>query len=375
MPDLPPRPRRRWFRVSLRGLMVLVLIVGGGVGWLGHVIRTQRAVIKAVAQAKGKVVFDYQREFDATPRGPIARTEPAAPRWLRRYLGDELFRSIVSIQYPSLKAPPVLEALTRLDRLEDLMIHDESPPDASFASLGAVRGLRSLTLTGPGLTDAKIAQALEGLTDLQDLTVEVVRQPLAAALQGLPRYQPGLTTLRVGRAKVTDADLAAIARLPRLRLLFTTESTITDAGLVHLGNLAPLADLTLMGAKLTDEGLVHLARLPALEHLDLSSTRITDVGLVHLTRLPKLARLELANTGVTDAGLPELARIRTLTELDLGGNLAITDAGLVPSHFGPRLVGLRLDSTAVTQAGVDALNQRRPGLNFQGIQPTGPGGR
>jgi hypothetical protein len=38
-PTTAPKPRRRWLQYSLRGLMVLVLAIGCGLGWLGMKVK------------------------------------------------------------------------------------------------------------------------------------------------------------------------------------------------------------------------------------------------------------------------------------------------------------------------------------------------
>ena len=42
------RRRRRYLRIGLRGLMVLVLVLGGGFGWLARRVNVQRDAVAAV---------------------------------------------------------------------------------------------------------------------------------------------------------------------------------------------------------------------------------------------------------------------------------------------------------------------------------------
>jgi hypothetical protein len=66
MPDQPlPNSRRQWLRLSVRGLIVLVLIVGGGLGWIAHLVRSaqgQRDAVAAVRKVGGFVLYDWQYE-------------------------------------------------------------------------------------------------------------------------------------------------------------------------------------------------------------------------------------------------------------------------------------------------------------------------
>ena len=56
-PGSPAKKRRR-FGLSLRALMVLVLILGGGLGWIAHRARVQREAVAAIEKAGGKVDYN-----------------------------------------------------------------------------------------------------------------------------------------------------------------------------------------------------------------------------------------------------------------------------------------------------------------------------
>ncbi len=53
-------PRRRRLRISVRGLMVLVLVLGGGFGWFCHRARIQRDAVAAVRHVGGSVIYGWQ---------------------------------------------------------------------------------------------------------------------------------------------------------------------------------------------------------------------------------------------------------------------------------------------------------------------------
>jgi hypothetical protein len=57
------RPRRRFLRLSVRGMMVLVLVIGIGSGWLARGIRSaqiQRDAVVAIQKAGGFVLYDWE---------------------------------------------------------------------------------------------------------------------------------------------------------------------------------------------------------------------------------------------------------------------------------------------------------------------------
>src|SRR5437764_9755453 len=62
MPEQPsPKFRRRWLRLSVRGLMVFMLIIGTGLGWIARIAQrawVQRDVVVAIQGAGGRVFYD-----------------------------------------------------------------------------------------------------------------------------------------------------------------------------------------------------------------------------------------------------------------------------------------------------------------------------
>jgi hypothetical protein len=134
----------------------------------------------------------------------------------------------------------------------------------------------------------------------------------------------GLTELKLAKAHISDASLAALVDLP-LATLVLGEAPITDAGLEQLPTSIKILNLT--GAQVTDAGLAHLRRLPRLELLRLGSAKVTDAGLEQIARLPGLRFLILVGTPITDAGLDHVERLSQLESLYLEGT-AVTDAGL-----------------------------------------------
>ena len=71
----------------------------------------------------------------------------------------------------------------------------------------------------------------------------------------------------------SDADLVPLERLTRLERLYLGEKPITDAGLAHVAKLRRLKTLFLP-ARITDAGMAHLAELTDLEDLDLGRRRL-----------------------------------------------------------------------------------------------------
>lgn len=51
-------PRRR--ALSVRGLMILILMIGCGLGWVMHRARVQREAVEAIIRAGGEIIYDWE---------------------------------------------------------------------------------------------------------------------------------------------------------------------------------------------------------------------------------------------------------------------------------------------------------------------------
>ena len=81
---------RRYLRFSVRGLLLLVLLIGGWLGWLAQTARTQREAVAAVLKVHGAIRYDWQG-------ASFASGEPAPPmatRWLARTIGQDYLHSV-----------------------------------------------------------------------------------------------------------------------------------------------------------------------------------------------------------------------------------------------------------------------------------------
>jgi len=229
-----PSSKRPWYltRISVRSLIILVLLLGGGFGWTVNTVRRGRMQRQAVAaiNTAGGVVF-YDCEAIPNPVPVIARPS------YRKYRARN--------------------------------------PDVS--------SLRRPHWSG---------------IDYFSNVVEIM----------LPDY-------------LSDNELALIGRFPRLEKVWCPGTAIglTDAALAHLNGLSRLKELDLSRTRITDSGLFQLKGLKGLEQLNLSRTRITDAGLAHLSGLWSLRALDLRGTEVSNAGIVYLKGLTSLRLLDLEG--------------------------------------------------------
>jgi hypothetical protein len=86
-PEPVSRPWGRFLRFSVRGLIVLVLVIGGWFGWIVRSARLQREAVAAITKAGGTVTYNWEwRNGKSTPGG-----KPWAPKRLVDLLGVDYF--------------------------------------------------------------------------------------------------------------------------------------------------------------------------------------------------------------------------------------------------------------------------------------------
>jgi hypothetical protein len=246
---------RRLLRFSLRGLLLLVLVVSVWLGWQVHRAHKQRRAIARIQELGGSVHFDYQ--IDPDPSSALVvdtRKQPWASQWLRDIVGDEYFRQIVAVN------------LTRT------RVHDDD-----LWILGDLPYVEHLYIHETQITDAGLSQ--------------------------IARLVPQLKWLGLGKTLVTDDGLAALKELRRLENLHLWQTAIGDKGMKHLESLTTIRSLSLDRTLVGDAGLAHLAKMQDFdEWLGLVGTQITDDGLRHLAHLKKARNINLLKTPVSPKG-------------------------------------------------------------------------
>ena len=88
MPDqAPPKSRRRRLRLSVRGLIVLVLIICAGLGWVVRSARIQREAVAAIEHSGGGASYSWEWSDGKGSWGG----RPWAPQWLVDLIGVDYF--------------------------------------------------------------------------------------------------------------------------------------------------------------------------------------------------------------------------------------------------------------------------------------------
>jgi internalin A len=164
--------------------------------------------------------------------------------------------------------------------------------DDGLPAVAKLTSLRVLRLHAGKHTDAGMP-ALAALANLEELAVssnfEVKDVGTGKALAGMKK----LRKLDVNNSRVGDGAMAAAAaHNPELRVLHLYGSAVTDAGYRHVGKMAKLEDLR-CSYDITDAGLAALAGLNRLKRLSAWNSSVTYDGVRRSPLLPRLTDLEL----------------------------------------------------------------------------------
>jgi Leucine-rich repeat (LRR) protein len=238
---LASRTWRRCLRISVRGLIVLVLVIGAGLGWVVRGARIQREAVAALERGRGTVKYNGEHIFWDSGAGwhDIRPEETWAPLWLVNSLGVDYFYHVTTVFLSQL------------------------PGGTEMVSVGRLSSLEKLDL-GDGVIEDDDLTNVTGLTELSSLVLS--------------------------RARITDAGLVHLSGLANLSKLNLRGTRITDAGLEQLKGLKKLSYLDLRFTRVTDEGLKHLKGLTKLTELEVDFTSVTEAGKKGLVEaLPRLS--------------------------------------------------------------------------------------
>jgi hypothetical protein len=362
---IEPKPwwRRLAFRLSIRAMILLVMAIGGGLGWIVHRARTQRLAVAAIERAGGKVEYDWEWT-DHTTCPPTPPLKPW-PKWLVDTVGVDYLADVSSVVFMgSLESPDnpdrasddLMREVGRLGRLKVLCLYDSNQvTDAGLAHIGQLSLLRSLVVNSHNVSDA-------GLGSLRELDPRILN------LSDCPVTAEGLVHLKgMGHLKELSLSFTQVNTIEPLRsltglkILDLRRCPISDAGIAPIAGLTNLTTLNLGETPIGDDGAAHLRNLTGLDHLFLDATRITDASLPDLVALPNLVVLALTQTAIGDDGLAKFRPLKGPRSLNLD-ETRVTDNGL--AHLA-RLKGcahVTASGTKVTTTGAVSLMKAVPGM-------------
>jgi len=120
-------------RISVRVLMLLVLVVGGVLGWIVHRARVQRDAVAAIEREGGKVYLDWEIEvfpsravgqaaYQLTPNG-----KSRWPKWLLDQLGVDYFANVKGVIFNWEESDRVLASVGRTVNWNKIVIRRVFP--------------------------------------------------------------------------------------------------------------------------------------------------------------------------------------------------------------------------------------------------------
>ena len=190
---------------------------------------------------------------------------------------------------------------------ETAATHHRSSEPTFAEQVAAVRAGTNdrIQLTRTPVNDDDLA-AINELTNLRELLIDDPRSRVTGAglkqLAGLAKFEH----VRLRGAGCDDAALAAVAKLPELRVLNVPRGEFTDAGLAHLVHLDKLEQLRFGSPHVTDSGIKILRELPALKRVHLIAVPLTDAALAELAQIEPLESLYVDDIAFSDAAWADL---------------------------------------------------------------------
>jgi hypothetical protein len=285
--------------MSLSTLMLLVLVIGGGLGWFA--VQRQREarrqwVIATIQASRSFVDFDGK-----------------GISWILWFGGSA---NPASFRQAQLTADQI-DALGSCDRLRELMMVSSVMPDLGLAKLSHDHLLERLYCFKPKITDAGVKHLakLRSLKKLELLRVPELTDTTLAHLAGLSE----LEEINLSGASIRGSGLVHLAGLSQLQSLVIPNTALDDNGLANLGRLTGLRKLYIGGGAYTDAGLAGLSNLTGLTDLGIGSEACTDAGLAKLVGLTNLRTLQITGPQISDAWLDRIAAMRSLRQVIIDG--------------------------------------------------------
>lgn len=366
MASNPCARRLRLFRprYTLRGLLLLTAFTAVWTNVAVRRAREQQTAVRLIREQGGHVCYDFQEQPPGSGRYDH-KAKSHLPAWLLARLSEDFFSDVVFAELggnptrddkiPVASPQSAVQHLEGLRNLQELQL-DEDATDESLRHAGKLRKLESLGTWGDAtkVTDAGIAY-LAGLRRLKTLVLpEAAITDESLEVLGRLRF---LEHLRVGGRRITCRGLVHLRGLKAMQQLDLSPCAgVTDEGLASLSGLVRLNELGLSDANITSAGLEHLKQLNALRYLDLSNNcELADDAMPIIAQFTALEELRLTNAKVTSNGMRRLARLKKLRFLDLSGNRGVTDEGVAWLSNLKSLEELKLSNTRVSSTAIKRL--------------------
>jgi hypothetical protein len=268
------KPKRRWFRFSLRTFLVIVTLIGVWLGLKINEARDQKQAVEAIQANGGTVLYD----FEVDSNGEAIQPNPA-PGWLAKWIGVDYVHNVVCVSFPFVKTPG-------FDPGQKVYEYDEVVP-----YLENLPHVFDLTFSKGNLRDGDL-RYIASLTSLK--TLWIADNPITGTgfkhLLNLKR----LTWIDLIDCPIDDDGMEFIAKFPHFEKLGLVNTRITDDGVDQLRNVASIKILQLDGmntittrnkSRITDRCIDTLSKIAGLNAVGLTYTLITADGIQRLSEL------------------------------------------------------------------------------------------
>jgi uncharacterized membrane protein len=216
--------------------------------------------------------------------------------------------------------PPLGEPQPDADEISVLAwwIERGAPERGTVAALEVPRDVRAaIERSLPERERRALLELQRRLAAEQDAVLAGLRGKIPGSLRPITPGERALEyTAAIAGRGFGDAELAELRAVgDQLVWMDLSRTDVTDAGLAPLAEMPRLRHLDLRDTGVGDPAVDALAGSRALETLSLYGTGLTDAGLIRLQSLPALRRVYVGGTSVTEAGMARLREARPELEV------------------------------------------------------------
>ena len=176
-----PVAKRRWFRFSLRMLLVAVTVLCVWLGFKVNAARREKESVEAIRKIGGLIMFDYQvvPMANGKPDDFTANAALPGPDWLRTLIGEEYLRKVAFVQLkgrPQVTTSDLAELakLSALRRLTLIANYKRHYDEADFEMLSQLNSLTHLEFNEGVINENGFASLLN-LKHLRILSITCAR--------------------------------------------------------------------------------------------------------------------------------------------------------------------------------------------------------